>query len=568
MRTTDAIIIGAGQAGLAMSHCLGRARHRACRARARPRRGALALGALGQPPPADAELDEPLPGHAYAGPDPDGFMTMPELIAFLDGYAASARRSSRRRGAALRRAGEASAWRRPPATGARAVVDRHRPLRQCPRPALGGRAAARDPPGHALAYRNPGALPPGGVLVVGAAASGVQIAEEIHRSRPAGDPFCRGATRGCRGAIAGATSSVDGSGPACSRTAPTDQRDLRRGARAALAATGRALPAATSTSACCAPSACACWAAQRARRAGRMHLATTWPDHRRRAAPMESMLARIDRRGGCAERAAPAWPAAAAGFEPTRSVLDLAAEGIRTVVWATGFRRDHAWLRVPGLLDAAGEIRHRGGVTPVPGLYLLGLRFMRRRNSNFLDGVGADATARRRGPRHLSHRTAAPRPEHGSSAMQPNTTFDAVIVGARCAGAATAMLMARQGLRVLAVDRGAYGSDTLSTHALMRGGVLQLARWGVLPRLVAAGTPPVRRTSFHYGAEEIAIDLKPGDGVDALYAPRRTLLDSVLVDAAGRPGRRCATARRWSPCGTTRAGASTAPSRSTRRAGA
>jgi 2-polyprenyl-6-methoxyphenol hydroxylase-like FAD-dependent oxidoreductase len=110
--------------------------------------------------------------------------------------------------------------------------------------------------------------------------------------------------------------------------------------------------------------------------------------------------------------------------------------------------------------------------------------------------------------------------------------YDAVVVGARCAGAATAMLLARQGMRVLLLDRGAYGTETLSTHALMRGAVLQLARWGLLPRLVAAGTPPVRNTSFHYGAEEIAIALKPGDGVDALYAPRRSVLDALLVDAA------------------------------------
>ncbi|HSM60724.1 MAG TPA: hypothetical protein VK849_07990, partial [Longimicrobiales bacterium] len=70
--------------------------------------------------------------------------------------------------------------------------------------------------------------------------------------------------------------------------------------------------------------------------------------------------------------------------------LDLASERIRTVLWATGYRRSYPWLNVP-VLDADGEIRHEGGVTPVPGLYALGLRFMRRRNSNFIDGVGDDA---------------------------------------------------------------------------------------------------------------------------------------------------------------------------------
>ena len=77
----------------------------------------------------------------------------------------------------------------------------------------------------------------------------------------------------------------------------------------------------------------------------------------------------------------------------TATSLDLAREGIRTVLWATGFRRDYRWLQVPGVLDEQGEIIHRGGVTPSPGLIVLGLRFLRRRRSNFLDGVGAAAEA-------------------------------------------------------------------------------------------------------------------------------------------------------------------------------
>jgi flavin-dependent dehydrogenase len=119
--------------------------------------------------------------------------------------------------------------------------------------------------------------------------------------------------------------------------------------------------------------------------------------------------------------------------------------------------------------------------------------------------------------------------------MTNRETHDVLVVGARCAGAATAMLMARRRLRVLAVDRGEYGSDTMSTHALMRGGVLQLHRWGVLPR-IAAVTPAVRRTAFHYGEDCVDLALRPGPGGDALYAPRRTLLDRVLADAARRAG--------------------------------
>jgi 2-polyprenyl-6-methoxyphenol hydroxylase-like FAD-dependent oxidoreductase len=116
--------------------------------------------------------------------------------------------------------------------------------------------------------------------------------------------------------------------------------------------------------------------------------------------------------------------------------------------------------------------------------------------------------------------------------MFNRTRYDVLIAGARCAGAATAMLLARSGLRVLAVDHGSYATDTLSTHALMRGGVMQLHRWGVLPRIVAAGTPPIRRTTFHYGNAITEVLLKPGQGIDALYAPRRTVLDRALVDEA------------------------------------
>jgi flavin-dependent dehydrogenase len=120
--------------------------------------------------------------------------------------------------------------------------------------------------------------------------------------------------------------------------------------------------------------------------------------------------------------------------------------------------------------------------------------------------------------------------------MQIDPRYDLVVVGARAAGAATAMLLARRGLRVLAVDRGAYGSDTLSTHALMRAGVLQLARWGLLGRIEAEGTPRVGRTVFHYEDEVVDLPIKARDGVPALFAPRRTVLDRILVDAAVEAG--------------------------------
>ena len=111
-----------------------------------------------------------------------------------------------------------------------------------------------------------------------------------------------------------------------------------------------------------------------------------------------------------------------------------------------------------------------------------------------------------------------------------------VVVGARCAGAATAMLLARAGVRVALVDWAPAGSDALSTHALMRAGVIQLQRWGLLDRVIAAGTPAVRRTVFRYGDATTAVSLKRVAGVDALYAPRGTVLHPILVDAAAAAG--------------------------------
>ena len=115
--------------------------------------------------------------------------------------------------------------------------------------------------------------------------------------------------------------------------------------------------------------------------------------------------------------------------------------------------------------------------------------------------------------------------------------YDVVVVGARAAGASTAMLLARRGLSVLAVDRSAYGSDTTSTHSLARAGVLQLSRWGLLDRLRAGGTPVTRTVVFRYDDDNpTVIDVSAGGDVDGLYSPRRTVLDRILVDAAIEAG--------------------------------
>src|SRR5215813_670264 len=114
--------------------------------------------------------------------------------------------------------------------------------------------------------------------------------------------------------------------------------------------------------------------------------------------------------------------------------------------------------------------------------------------------------------------------------------YDVIIAGARCAGAATALLLARQGARVLVLDKSRYGTDTLSTHALMRGAVVQLDRWGLLPAVAGTGTPPVRSTTFHLAGADTTIPVKPKHGIEALYAPRRRVLDAILADAARSAG--------------------------------
>jgi flavin-dependent dehydrogenase len=115
-------------------------------------------------------------------------------------------------------------------------------------------------------------------------------------------------------------------------------------------------------------------------------------------------------------------------------------------------------------------------------------------------------------------------------------TYDVIIVGARVAGAATALLLAREGLRVLVIDRQENGTDTISTHALMRGGVLQLSRWGILTPLLSMRTPLVTTTTFHYGDEDLAIAIRADAEVPGLVAPRRTRLDPMLVAAARSAG--------------------------------
>jgi flavin-dependent dehydrogenase len=115
-------------------------------------------------------------------------------------------------------------------------------------------------------------------------------------------------------------------------------------------------------------------------------------------------------------------------------------------------------------------------------------------------------------------------------------TYDAIIVGARCAGSATAMLLARKGYRVLLVDRARFPSDTISAHAIRFPGMAKLRAWGLHDQVVALGAPPIRTMQISFGPLTLVGSPLPMDGADAMYAPRRYLLDTLLADAAVRAG--------------------------------
>jgi putative flavoprotein involved in K+ transport len=247
-------------------------------------------------------------------------------------------------------------------------------------------------------YREPGELPPGGVLVVGASASGIQIADELLRHGRRVVLACGRHLRmprsyrgkdilwwldrtGILHEAARDVYDID-----ISRRQPSFQLVGRAGDPLDLAAlqqrgaeiAGRMTGVVDGTRVAFADDLVATAAASDVKLAG--------------------LLQRIDRFIG--EHGFETECDPAVGFEPiwprftaARRRLHLVDENIRTVIWATGFRRVYPWLQIPGALDAVGEIRNNGGISVVPGLYVLGLQFMRHRNSSFIDGVGRDACA-------------------------------------------------------------------------------------------------------------------------------------------------------------------------------
>jgi flavin-dependent dehydrogenase len=114
--------------------------------------------------------------------------------------------------------------------------------------------------------------------------------------------------------------------------------------------------------------------------------------------------------------------------------------------------------------------------------------------------------------------------------------YDVIVIGARCAGAPLAMLLARKGRRVLAVDRAQFPSDTVSTHFMWPRTTAFLAKWGLLEALAATGCPPIEKVHIHFGDAALQGRPEPIDGTAIMYCPRRTVLDALLVEAARRAG--------------------------------
>ena len=119
----------------------------------------------------------------------------------------------------------------------------------------------------------------------------------------------------------------------------------------------------------------------------------------------------------------------------------------------------------------------------------------------------------------------------------PNRSrHDVVVVGARVAGSATAMLLARLGHDVAVVDQASFPSDTISTHSIARSGVVQLHRWGLLEEVLDSGAPAIRQATFNAAGESVTRTIKHKAGVDLVVAPRRYVLDTILASAAQRAG--------------------------------
>lgn len=337
-----------------------------------------------------------LPGHVYTGDDPDGYLTASETAQLINDYAKET--------AAPVRANTAVLSVRPVERGYLVQTDQDTWHARAVVNASGGSAIARVPAAHhgvpvgittltPTDYRNAGELPEGGVLVVGASASGVQIAEELHRS---GRPVTLAVGEHVRVPRTYRGRDIlwwmDASGllderydeisdlirarrlPSMQLVGTPERRsvDLNSLRRLGVRVVGRLAGIRDGVAQFSGSLANVCALAD-LKLQRLLDGIDTWA--------AEAGLDGLDPPQRCAPTEVPV---------PAQLALDLRSGEIRTIIWATGYRPDMSWLQAP-IFDRKGRARHDGGVTTSPGLYLMGLPFLRRRKSTLIDGADGDA---------------------------------------------------------------------------------------------------------------------------------------------------------------------------------
>ena len=395
MRVTT-VVIGAGHAGLAMSWHLSRhsidhvvvERGEVAHSWKTERWRSLRL--------LTPSWQSRLPGYGYEGDDPDGFRTMPETIAFLEGYAkaisAPVREhttvsSVRRTDDGYEVTSDQGEWR------CRTVVLATGACNIPIVPPIAAALPAEIRTMTALEYKGPEQVAPGGVLVVGASATGTQIAEELQR---AGHPVTISVGEHVRvprtyrgldiqwwmdkcGVLDDRYDEVDDlvrarHVPSLQLAGSTDRRDVDLNHLSGLGVRHLGRLANITDG--------------KAQFSGSLRNLCELADLK-----MGRLLERID--AWAAEHGLDGDVAPPHRFEPTRVEsappleLKLKSGEIKTVLWAAGYRPDYSWLEVP-VLDRKGRLRHDGGVVESPGMYLLGIPFLRRRKSSLIDGAADD----------------------------------------------------------------------------------------------------------------------------------------------------------------------------------
>lgn len=396
MNRTNTIILGGGQAGLALSHCLtnlGRDHIVIERGRVAERWRSERWDSLRLLTP---NWMTRLPGFRYNGPDPDGFMTAREVVAFFDRYAASFDAPVHEHTTVQHVGPDGERFAVRTDNGTFRADNVVIATGWCDSPAIPPAAEHLSAHIHQVVprdYRKPSDLPDGGVLVVGASATGVQLADEL-RAGGREVTLAVGShsrmPRQYRGMdvfwwldlIGAFDRTIDEvSDPAAARREPSIQLVGRADNRTldlpALHADGvRLVGRLIGVD------------GTRVALASNLTASVDAADKQ-----MTGLLARIDdaiTERGLATEVLDPEPLPRLEPLPAPDSLDLAALGINTIVWATGHRRPHEWLDLP-IRDRLGEVSQYRGVTQMPGAYVLGQRFQHHRNSNFIDGVGRDA---------------------------------------------------------------------------------------------------------------------------------------------------------------------------------